>query len=431
VPTLIEPQARFLALPHKFRAYVSGFGAGKTWAGCAGLCQMAWQHPRVNNGYFAPSYPQIRDIFFPTIEEVAEDWGLNTQIRKGDKEVDLYSGRKYRSTIICRSMDVPGSIVGFKIGRGLVDEIDTMPADKATSAWRKIIARLRLKFDGVNGVDLTTTPEGFRFTYEQFVKQPRENPAAAGMYGLIQASTYDNEANLPADYIPSLLASYPANLVEAYINGQFVNLAHGTVYVQYDRKLNRSAETIQKDDVLYIGMDFNVGKMAAVVHVKRGGNPHAVDELVDRYDTPDMIQAIKERYWPYVDGQYQKKHQIRVYPDSSGGGRRTVNASETDIQLLEQAGFMVSAPKANPPVRNRINSMNAMFCNAMGERRYFVNDDKCPTYADNLEQQAYNEQGEPDKKSGKDHSPDAGGYFIHRDYPLERPVTNLNLRFAM
>jgi hypothetical protein len=282
----------------------------------------------------------------------------------------------------------------------------------------------------VNGVDLTTTPEGFRFTYEQFVKQPRENPAAAGMYGLIQASTYDNEANLPPDYIPSLLASYPANLVEAYINGQFVNLAHGTVYVQYDRKLNRSTETIQKDEPLFIGMDFNVGKMAAVVHVKRGGNPHAVDELTDRYDTPDMIRAIKERYWPYIDGQYHKKHQIRIYPDSSGGSRKTVNASETDIQLLEQAGFLVSAPKANPPVRNRINSMNAMFCSAAGDRRYFVNDDKCPTYADNLEQQAYDERGEPDKKSGKDHSPDAGGYFIHRDYPLERPVTNINLRFA-
>jgi len=431
VPNLIRPQADFLALPHKFTAYVSGFGGGKTWAGCAKLCKMAWEHPRVNNGYFAPSYPQIRDIFFPTIEETAEDWSLRAVVRKADKEVDLFSGRTYRSTIICRSMDIPNSIVGFKIGRALIDEIDTMPTLKAYAAWRKIIARLRLNFNGINGADVTTTPEGFRFTYEQFVKAPRDNAAVAGMYGLIQSSTYDNEANLPADYIPSLLASYPENLIGAYIDGQFVNLLHGTVYVQYDRALNRSTESIKKGDVLFIGMDFNVGKMSAVVHVKRDGNPHAVDEIINRFDTPDMIRAIKERYWPYIDGQYQKAHQIRVYPDSSGDSRKTVNASATDIQLLEAAGFMVSAPKANPPVRNRINSMNAMFCNAMGERRYFVNDDTCPTYAECLEQQAYDERGEPDKKSGKDHAPDAGGYFIHRDYPLSRPVTNLNLRFAM
>jgi hypothetical protein len=29
-----------------------------------------WEHPKINQGYFAPTYPQIRDIY-PTIEEVA------------------------------------------------------------------------------------------------------------------------------------------------------------------------------------------------------------------------------------------------------------------------------------------------------------------------------------------------------------------------
>lgn len=66
-PRLNIPQSRFLALPHKFRAFVAGFGSGKTWVGCSGLAAHAWQFPRINAGYFAPSYPQIRDIFFPTI----------------------------------------------------------------------------------------------------------------------------------------------------------------------------------------------------------------------------------------------------------------------------------------------------------------------------------------------------------------------------
>jgi hypothetical protein len=34
------------------------------------------------------------------------------------------------------------------------------------------------------------------------------------MYGLVQASTFDNEKNLPDDYIPSLLASYPPELIK-------------------------------------------------------------------------------------------------------------------------------------------------------------------------------------------------------------------------
>src|SRR5690554_7216264 len=53
--------------------------------------------------------------------------------------------------------------------------------------------------------------------------------------------------------------------------------------------------TMKPGEPLYIGMDFNVGKMAAVVHVKRDGLPRAVDEIIDGYDTPDMIRRIKER----------------------------------------------------------------------------------------------------------------------------------------
>lgn len=421
MPTLNVPQAQFLQLPNKFRGFVAGFGSGKTWVGCAALCKHVWEWPRINSGYFAPTYPQIRDIFFPTIEEVAFDWGLKVRTKETDKEVEFYSGGRYRSTTICRSMEKPQTIVGFKVGHALVDELDVLPAAKAQQAWRKIIARMRYKVDGLkNGVDVTTTPEGFKFVYQQFVKQLREKPAMAGMYGLVQASTFDNELNLPDDYIPSLMESYPEQLIMAYLDGQFVNLTSGTIYTAYDRKLNGSQETIQAGEPLFVGMDFNVGKMSAIVHVKRLGLPHAVDEIINGYDTPDMIQKIKERYWLYTGTEYRNTRQIRIYPDASGDSRKSVRASETDISLLKQAGFIVVAPGANPPVKDRINAMNAMFRNAAGERRYRVNADRCPTYADDLEQQVWAENGEPDKKQGNDHRPDAGGYFIHKEYPITK-----------
>ncbi len=78
-PTLNVPQARFLAMQQKFKAYVAGFGSGKTWVGCGGICKGFWEFPKINQGYFAPTYPQIRDIFYPTVEEVAHDWGLESQ----------------------------------------------------------------------------------------------------------------------------------------------------------------------------------------------------------------------------------------------------------------------------------------------------------------------------------------------------------------
>lgn len=423
MPTLNVPQGQFLALPHKFRAFVAGFGSGKTWVGSAGICKHVWEWPGINSGYFAPTYPQIRDIFFPTIEEVAFDWGLKVKTKESDKEVEFYSGGRYRSTTICRSMEKPQTIVGFKIGHALVDELDVLPVLKAQHAWRKIIARMRYNVAGLkNGVDVTTTPEGFKFVHQQFVKQLREKPHLQELYGLVQASTYDNELNLPLDYIPSLKESYPPQLIQAYLEGLFVNLTSGTVYHAYSRKLNGCIDVHQPGEALHIGMDFNVGKMSAITHVKREGLPRAVDEITKGYDTPDMIQKIKERYWRFDGNSYQKACEILVYPDASGDSRKSVNASTTDLALLKQAGFQVKAPSANPPVKDRVNAMNAMFCNANGERRYLVNADRCPTYADCLEQQVWGENGEPDKSQGADHANDAGGYFIHNQFPIVRRV---------
>lgn len=414
-PKLNRPQAQFLALPHKFRAFVAGFGSGKTWVGSAGLCQHAWEWPKVNSGYFAPTYAQIRDIFYPTIEEVAEQWGLTTNIHESNKEVHLFSGGQYRSTILCRSMEKPGDIVGFKIGKALIDELDVMKAHKAAIAWRKIIARMRYNAEGLkNGIDVTTTPEGFKFVYQQFVKALREKPELREMYGLVQASTYDNAKNLPDDYIPSLRASYPPQLIEAYIRGQFVNLASGSVYPNFDRKLNHTPEQIQQGEALHVGIDFNVLNMTAIVSVIRNDVPLTLKELTKVRDTPEMARLLREQF-------LNQGHAVTVYPDASGQNTSSKDASESDLTILRQAGFTVNVNSANPAVRDRVNAVNALTLSALGERRWKVNTDACPALTEAQEQQSYGPNGEPDKSTGHDHPNDAVGYFLVKRWPIVKP----------
>jgi len=422
---LSAPQDIYLnVLDTKFRAYVGGFGSGKTYVGCLDLLVFFCRHPGTRQGYFGPTYPSIRDIFFPTFEEAAESMGFTCDIQVTNKEIHLYRGSKYYGTVICRSMDKPSSIIGFKIARALVDEIDTLTPDKADKAWNKIVARMRLTIPGVvNSIGVTTTPEGFLFVYDKFKKDPTES------YSMVQASTYENEKFLPDDYIPSLIETYPSNLITAYLNGDFVNLTSGSIYIQFDRKLNNSTEELNKGDHLHIGMDFNVGNMSGVVHVIIDDKPVAVDEIVGAFDTPDIINTIKKRYWDETtDGNFTKTCNITIYPDSSGDSRKTVNAGQTDIQLLTMAGFNCLHNPANPRVRDRINSMNRAFCDNAGERMYLVNTKKCPKYTEDLEQQVYADNGEPDKKAGKDHRPDAGGYFIAHKYPIIRPITTQKYR---
>jgi hypothetical protein len=407
MPELNSPQSAFIQLPHKFRAFVSGYGGGKTWVGSTAMCARYWSHPLINQGYFAPTYSHIRDIFFPTIEEVADTIDLRVDIKEGNKEVHFYSGRNYRGTTICRSMDNPAAIIGFKIGSALIDELDVLDIKKAKESWRKIIARLRWE-GALNGADVTTTPEGFKETHKLFVADVADKQSLGKLYGIVQASTRDNEANLPAGYIQSLIDTYPAELIDAYIDGRFCNLTTGTVYRHYNRQRCESSEAIKAGEPLFIGMDFNVGKMAATVYVSRANGWHGVDELKDVFDTPAMIKLIKDK-WP--------QHRVVVYPDASGDSRKSVDASKSDIALLRQAGFEVRVKPTNPSVRDRVLSVNKQFETG----RLWINSRLCPTVATNLEQQAYDKNGEPDKKSGFDHQNDATGYPVVYEFPIIRP----------
>ncbi len=65
--TLSAPQNIYLnGLNNKFNAYVGGFGSGKTFVGCLDLLIFFSKHPGTRQGYFGPTYPIIRYIFFPT-----------------------------------------------------------------------------------------------------------------------------------------------------------------------------------------------------------------------------------------------------------------------------------------------------------------------------------------------------------------------------
>jgi len=410
---LSKPQEIFLnGLNTKYRAFVGGFGSGKTFIGCLDLITFAGQHPKTRQGYFAPTYPDIKDIFYPTIEEAAHLMGFTVDIKTGNKEVELYRNGNWYGTIICRSMNDPKTIVGFKVARALVDEIDTLPKDKAELAWNKIVARLRLVIPGVqNGIGVTTTPEGFMFVYDKWANNPTIS------YSMVQASSYENMKYLPDDYIDSLLETYPPELVDAYVRGKFINLRSGTVYNSYNRVTCRSRETIQEKEPLRIGMDFNVQAMAAVIFVMRGKEWHAVAELTDIYDTPAMIQAIQEK-WP--------EHAIRIYPDASGKSRKTVDASISDIALLEQAGFSIYVESKNPFVKDRVLATNTAFSKGL----LFVNDAECTDIAKGLEQQAYDKNGSPDKTSGMDHGNDAFSYPIANELPIVKPPTRLKISFA-
>lgn len=399
---MTKPQHRFVTTDSAHPLFVGGYGAGKTHAAVYRACALKHHYPNLNVAYYLPTYDLVRTIGFPQFAEVLDQMQIASKVNRAAATIDIGAGR-----IIFRTMDTPERIIGYEVADSLVDELDTLPTDKARDVWSKIVARNRQKkADGKpNTIGVATTPEGFRFVHEMWVGNPKPG------YEVIRAPTMSNARNLPDGYIDNLRDIYPEQLLSAYIEGEFCNLTAGTVYRDYDRARCSSNERIKPDEPLFVGQDFNVGEMASVIFVRRTDGLHAVEELTGVYDTPELVRIIKERW-------QAKGHKIYIYPDASGGSRKTVDASKTDMALLQMAGFTVRAPSRNPAVRDRVLAVNGAF--SKGTVR--VNATTCIQSARCLEQQAYDRNGEPSKSSGHDHLNDAFGYVCHQEYPVIRPM---------
>lgn len=407
-----KPQYEYIMHEAQFPAFVAGFGAGKTEAAILRSIIGLFNNPNLNRGFYMPTYDLIRMIAFPRFEEILSEMEIPYRLTKSPlNQINIAN----YGIIYFRSMENPNRIVGYEHADADIDELDTLKKDDAAKAWRQILARNRQhKPKGKNTIGVTTTPEGFKFVYEYWKKSPKDG------YVIVQAPTYSNPY-LPEDYIKSLEDIYTENLLQSYIEGNFVNLVSGSVYNSYDRAKCMSKESIEPYEALHIGCDFNVMKQAATVYVVRNGNEyHAVDELYNMYDTPEMIKLIKDKW-------YDKGHPVYIYPDASGKSRKTVNASTSDIAMLQQAGFRVLANPSNPAIKDRVMAMNS----ALEKGLVKINANKCPQTADCLEQQAYNANGEPDKQSGYDHQNDATTYPIAYLMPIRKPVANVDFRFAM
>ncbi|QHJ83856.1 MAG: hypothetical protein [Bacteriophage sp.] len=426
----------------------SGYGGGKTFAIAIKHIILMQMNPGVDSIFAEPTNSLLIQLAMPALEQVLDQYGITYSLVKHPLPIYtcmVYSEKLKRDVptrLLCCSMENYKRLVGLNCSHVSLDEFDTTDQVIAYSAFTKLLGRLRA--GRVRQMNIVSTPEGFMAMYRIFVSDVRQKPELAGKRRIIHAKTTDNPY-VPPDFIENMLDSYDAKLVEAYVEGKFVNLKAGVIYYNYSTIDSASQETIRPGEDLHIGQDFNIGHMASVIYVIRQVNElqpvfrqdvytgewyqrdewvsvdvwHAVDEISDAFDTADTIKILKERYQTADD-----YHKILIYPDASGKNRQT-NAIVSDIAMLEQAGFEVYCHDSNPAVRDRINSVNIRLKNSKGIRRLFVNEDKCPNLSDCLRRQGYNPKtGEPEKGGDNDasHMNDAFGYPIAYNFPIERPT---------
>ena len=383
---------------HRIVGFCAGYGAGKTRTLCAWTTLCALDNPNTVGAVFAPTGALVRDVLQRSLEDFWEHHEISYEYRASplpEYKLNLPVGEV---TILCRSMESWGRIIGVNLSFIGSDELDTTKTDVAQKAVEKFLGRLRA--GNRRQLGLFSTPEGFGTFYNLFVREGHKEDRA-----LYKARTADNPY-LPDDFLQALLENYPAALVKAYTEGEFCNLQTGAVYDRFDREKHVTEDIPDyKNEIIRFGCDFNVGNCNAAIGVIRGGHLYIFDEVGGAHDTDSMADQIREKF---------PNNTIYAYPDASGGNRST-NAAKTDIELLQQRRITNLSGGSNPYVRDRVAAVQALLCNGKNEIRLHIHP-RCKKVIESLELQAYAEDGTPDKTQNLDHMADSLGYLIWREF---------------
>jgi hypothetical protein len=394
---LSNPQQTIFDSPARFRTAVCGRRFGKTYLSMYEIARVA-RFPNKRIFYIAPSYRMGKQIIWEQLCDEMRSRRWVKKINESDLTITLVNG----SRISIRSADNPDSMRGVSLDFVVFDEASFM--DRST--WTDVI-RPTLS-DRLGGALFITTPQGFDWVYDMWQFGQNSPDWESFQYTTLQGG------NVPESEIEAARRDLDLKTFKTEYEASFEN-SGSIIYYAFDIKENVGKYTGDMPKILHVGMDFNINPCSAVVGIaNRDGTMNIVDEVVIKdSNTDELAQELIRRYPGY---------NIIAYPDPAGAARKTSAGGRTDHSILMSYGIEVKAKRSHPPVKDRINAMNKMFCDAAGHRRIFV-DPKCTEVIKCITKHQYKEGTMiPDKDAGFDHINDAFGYMVEYLYPIKRPV---------
>ncbi len=399
-------QWEFLTSKKKMNAYVGGFGSGKTYSF---LHKTFINHitkknkEGISNGWIIyPTYALAEEVFIPPFLDILADKGIQY-----DYNVSKHTIKTAYGNIRIFQMVKPDKIVGVSLSYCGFDEFDISSYKYCEMAWNKALGRMR---DSDNcEIYICTTPEGYKYTYTEFVEKMNKNKL------LVHGNTKSN-VYLPEGYLKLLEENYDKNLLKAYRDGEFVNLQQGSTYHQFNRDSNIREVNYDRSKPVRIGIDWNVDPECAVLFQLYEQQPQ-----IRVFDCISLTHSgsgdlLTERMTYEIKSKYPNSEYI-AYPDATGH-KRGSSAMFSDIDLLMKAGFKVKAMKTNPRVIDRVNSVNKALDGNL------IIDPSCKGLINDLEK-VVNKEGTRDiDKSNQNltHMSDALGYAVHWEKPIIKPT---------
>lgn len=423
-----QPQLAFMNSPAKYTFFRAGFGAGKSFAGTHKVLLRCNQNPGMNGMLVSSTYGRMSRDVLPTLFSLLDSAGVSHEWIKpavaGTPPRALLIGKGWLNSIVhIGSMDNPDSLKGPNLAWINGDEAALFPRNvpgKAETTWAVLISRLRVQ-GATNTVDLTGTPEGMgNWTNDpgMFGVAPTDSSLYAEWardYQVVQASTGSN-THLPAGFVRGLENALDPQQRLEKIHGQPASGVKGACYYEW-RPWHVDARVRYHPlrGPVHVGIDFNVGKMCAVLMQHWRDCFTVFDEVILRdSNTRALASAVKKR----LELWKVPLEQVETHPDASGRSRKTTGPSDHAVLMEEGLVNLRFSPSGNPLVADRRNAVNG----ALYHRRFFVAP-RCGDVVRDCTQLAVDDAGEILKTSELSHSTDAAGYVVEHLAPVRRPST--------
>lgn len=400
-----HPQGEIIRYIPKSKAEViialGGYGSSKSRTGTEWAIQMTLRNLRRVHVEVAPTYTMLRDVLIELWRDRLTEYGIDFDrlFHKSERALTLPWG----SRVWFRSADNARRLVGPSIASARLDE------DCGLEAIKIIYDRVRDPEARHLAMAITTTPD-LTCLDEVLALWPQ-----AKVWNM---SSLDNYM-LPQEVRDGLLQSYGGAEADCYVYGKAVKLS-GQVFPTFLEEPEPAGNLTNREYTPgyphFCAVDFGARHPVVLTLQEIGGNIYQVDEWAPQSGHHLIDLGIEAQL---------KKHgnPAFVYCDPAG---EAVNDQTylSDINYLLSRGFDCRYT-FNPMLRAiplGIQLLNGLIQNAKGERRFFVNKDRCPITIRDIRASKYPKEGkanikdEPVKDGKHDHSRDALRYFVINRY---------------
>jgi hypothetical protein len=419
--SLKPPQSSVFTCENRFRVLAAGRRFGKTFLACTELVRAAFGPGRVA-WYVAPTYKQAKRIAWKPLKVLTRPFWAS-QPNETDLRIELITG----GTIALRGADNYDSLRGEGLDFVVLDEFASM----ALEAWTEVL-RPALS-DRMGGALFIGTPKGRNHFYELFQAAPEQVGWAAFRY------TTEQGGIVPLEELEAARRELDERTYRQEYQASFESSGVGIAYYSFDRRHNVRPLRYDPKLPLFWSLDFNMNPLCSVVGQTVNSTVHILDELVlpdshtlaaceefhsrtkqwiiapgplELPEHEDMDEAFEEMVRPYQPALLN----VYVYGDATGEQR-----------YPDRYKVQFRVPRSNPPVKDRVNCVNAMLRNYAGQHRLLI-DPKCKGLIKDFEQVSWkvdphgNQLADVDKSDPmRTHLSDAAGYFLAREFPMRAP----------